>query len=84
MNQTDTLLESRNIIGSVDCARGALVSQVPSTEEPSKSTAKKRQCDRSHRSKEREHAPLEHQPSGEGDNLKWSRRLYGPCLKKDL
>ena len=43
-----------NIIGSVDCTRGALVRQVPSAEEPAGSTAKKRQRDRSHQSKERD------------------------------
>ena len=33
--------------------RGALVRQVPPAEEPTESAVKKRQCERSHRSKER-------------------------------
>ena len=48
------LLESRNIIGPIDSARkGALVRQVPPAEKPTESAAKKRQCERSHWSKER-------------------------------
>ena len=47
------LPESRSIIGSVDSARrGALVREVPPAEQPAESAAKKRQCERSHRSKE--------------------------------
>ena len=49
-----TCQRAGNIIGSVDCARGALVRQVPPAEEPAESVAKKRQCDKSHRSKERD------------------------------
>ena len=48
-----TCQRAGNITGSVYSARGALVHQVPPAEEPTKSTAKKRQCDRRHRSEER-------------------------------
>ena len=59
------LPESRNIIGSVDSVRrGGLIRQVPPAEEPAESAAKKRQHDRSHRLKERESAPSEHQLHG--------------------
>ena len=49
------LPESRNIIDSVDGARrGALARKVPPAEQPAESAAKKRQCESSHRSKERD------------------------------
>ena len=77
------LLESRNIIGSVDSARrGALVPPVPPAEEPAESAAKKCQCDRSHRSKERDECATR-ASAKEGDSLEWSRRLYDPSLRKD-
>ena len=48
------LPERRNIVGPVDSARrGALVREVLSAEEPAESAAKKYECKRSHRSKER-------------------------------
>ena len=51
--------ESRNIIGPVDSARRrALVREVPSAEKPADSAAKKRQCERSHRSKERDECAI--------------------------
>ena len=76
-------LESRNNISSVDRARrGALVRQVPPVEEPAESAAKKHQCNRSHRSNEREECATR-APAEEGDSLEWSRRLYDPSLKKD-
>ena len=47
--------ECRNIIGSVyGTRRGVRVRQVPPAEESAKSAAKKRQCYRRHRSKERD------------------------------
>ena len=51
-------------------AAGALVRQVPPAEEPAKSAAKKRQCDRSHRSKERYECATR-ALAEEGDNLEW-------------
>ena len=77
------LPESRNIIGSADSARrGELVRSVPPAEEPAESAAKNRQCDRSHRSKERDECATR-ASAKEGDSLEWSRRLYDPSLKKD-
>ena len=50
-----TCQRAGNITGSVDSTRRrALVRQVPLVEEPAESSAKKRQCDRRHRSKEQD------------------------------
>ena len=49
------LPENKNTIGSVDSARKrALVCEVPPGEEPTERAAKKRQCKKRHRSKERD------------------------------
>ena len=77
------LSESRNIAGLVDSTkRRALVREVPPAEEPAESATKKRQCERSHRSKERDECATR-ASAEEGDSLEWSRRLYDPSLKKD-
>ena len=68
-------VKSRNIIDSVDCARGALVRQVPPVEELAESATKKRQCDRSHRSKERDECATR-APAEEGDNLEWNNNDF--------
>ena len=63
------LPESRNIIGSVDSIRsGALVREVPPAGESTESVAKKRQCERSHRSKERDECATR-ASAEEGDSL---------------
>ena len=50
-----TYQRAGNIIGSVNSAGGGpLVRQLPPTEEPAESAAKKREYERSHRSKERD------------------------------
>ena len=54
------LPESTNIIGSVDCARGALVRQVPPAEEPAESAAKEPDDCATRASAE------------EGNNLEWN------------
>ena len=73
-----TCQRAGNIIGAVDTARrGALVRQVSPAEEPTESAAKKRQCERSHWSKDRRVAELQLRKVG----LKWSRRLHDPSLK---
>ena len=61
MNGNSTVRAKRvgNIIGPFDSSkRGALVREVPPAEEPAESAAKKRQCERSHRSKERDECAI--------------------------
>ena len=49
------LPDSRDVIGPVDSAkRGELLRDVPPAEGPAESAAKKRQCERSNRPKERD------------------------------
>ena len=68
------------MIGPVDNARrGALVRQISLAEEPTESAAKKRQCETSHRSKERDECAIR-ATAAEG-RPEMDRRLYGPSLK---
>ena len=54
-----TCKRAGKVIGPVDSARkGALVLEVPPAEEPAESAAKKRQCERSHRSKEHDECAI--------------------------
>ena len=77
MGHCTYLPESRNIIGPVDSARRkALIRQVPAAEEPAESASNKDQCDRSHRSKERdEFATRTSVTAG------WPGKDYDPSLK---
>ena len=65
-----------NIIGSVDSTRGVLTRQVSPAGELAESAAKKRQCDRSHRSKERDESAIRTSIT-EG----WPGRDHDPSLK---
>ena len=59
--------------GTVDTARrGALIRQVSSAEEPTESAAKKRQCERSHRPKERDECATR-ASAEEGESLEWNK-----------
>ena len=67
-----TYQRAGNIIGTVDSARReAFVRQVPPAEEPIESASKKRQCDRSHRSKERDEGATR-ASAEEGESLEWN------------
>ena len=69
--------ESRNNPGSVYSARrGMLVRQVPPAEESAESASKKRQCDRRHRSKERDECATRTSVAGG-----WPGREYASSLK---
>ena len=71
------LPESRKIPGSVYITRReVLVRQVPPAEEPAESAAKKRQCYRRHRSKERNECATRTSVTGG-----WPGREYDPSLK---
>ena len=62
-----------NTIGTVDSARrGALVRQLPPAEEPAESDAKKRQCEKSHRLKERDECATR-ASAEEGKSLEWNK-----------
>ena len=69
----DTCQRVGNIIGTVDSVRrGALVRQVPSAEEPAESAVKKRQCERNHRSKERDECTTR-ALAEEGESPEWNK-----------